>query len=427
MSQAGSQSRRWTERFEPWSRWAVPAGSLAALLLVALVVKGCGGVAARSGDDGHAREPQSGQGGGDHQSGRKGRLPAALAISQKMARDMAGMQLHTAEPRNLSSEIVCNGSIGFNLNRYAQVRPRVDGILRHIIVDVGAAVHGGDELAIVDSATLGEYKSSYVYAVVNEKYTADYCGRLRKLADQQAIPSKTLFEMEHMLQEQQLDVARARQKLVNLGFSNEQIDKFVADNDTHAELAITAPWDGVIVERHAVEGEAVSGNVAVFAVTDLGTMWVQLSVYESDLSRIALGQELTFIADGLPDQKFPAKVTWISPEVDAQTRTIQVRAEAANADRALRANMFGKGRLVVQSARDALVVPIEAVQSVGKEHVVFVPKDGEHFEVRKVELGIQGNDFWQIKSGLSQGEQVVTRGSFLLKSNLENDAFSKVE
>ncbi len=122
---------------------------------------------------------------------------------------MAGMQLATIESRPVSSEITANGSVSFNENRYAQIRPRVDGILRHIHLDVGAIVHAGDELAIVDSATLGEYKASFVYAVVNVKYTETYCERLRRLAEQQAIPSKTLFEMEHMLQEQQLDVARA--------------------------------------------------------------------------------------------------------------------------------------------------------------------------------------------------------------------------
>lgn len=401
--------------------WLLPLGAAAAVVLVALAVKGRAGIEAWF-HRGPVPRAEEGEGAAAGQA-----APTELAVSQQIARQLAGLELATVEPRPISSQITCNGMVGFNENRYAQIRPRVDGILRHVRVDVGAAVHGGEELAIVDSATLGEYKASFVYAVVNVKYTEAYCERLRKLAEQQAIPSKTLFEMEHMLQEQQLDVARSRQRLVNLGFSSDQIDKFVAENDTHAELAITAPWDGVLVQRHAVEGEAVSGSAPVFAVADLGTMWIHLMVYESDLSRIHLGQALTFVPDGLTDQTFTGKVTWISPEVDPQTRTIQVRGEVANVDGALRANMFGKGRLTVSSSRDSLVVPPAAVQVHDRRTVVFVPKDAGHFEVRPVEIGMKSSDYWEVKSGLARGEQVVTAGSFELMSNLANDAFGKVE
>lgn len=401
--------------------WVLPLGALVGLLLVAVVVKGRAGLEAWL-HRGPAPNAANVEAPADAQP-----APTELAVSQEIARQLAGLELATVESRPVSSQISCNGLVGFNENRYAQVRPRVDGILRQIRVDVGATVRGGQELAVVDSATLGEYKASFVYAVVNVKYTEAYCERLRKLADQQAIPSKTLFEMEHMLQEQQLDVARARQRLVNLGFSPQQIEKFVAENDTHAELAITAPWDGVLVQRHAVEGEAVSGSAPVFAVADLKTMWIHLMVYESDLSRIHLGQSLTFVPDGLPDQNFDGKVTWISPEVDPQTRTIQVRGEVANSNGALRANMFGKGRLTVISSQDSLVVPPAAVQVHDRRTIVFVPKDAEHFTIRPVEIGIKSGDYWEVKSGLARGEKVVTTGSFELMSNLANDAFGKVE
>lgn len=421
MTQLSSTLRRASGAGSRWRSWLLPVGALAGVLLVGAAVKGWGDIGRLFQRTNAPRAVE------EQHSAASSPAIHMLAVSQQVARDLTGLELATVESRPISSQITCNGMVGFNENRYAQVRPRVDGILRHIRVDVGAAVHGGDELAIVDSATLGEYKASFVYAVVNVKYTEAYCERLRKLADQQAIPSKTLFEMEHMLQEQQLDVARSRQRLVNLGFSPDQIEKFVAENDTHAELAITAPWDGVLVQRHAVEGEAVSGSAPVFAVADLGKMWIHLMVYESDLSRIHLDQELSFVPDGLPDQTFSGKVTWISPEVDSQTRTIQVRGEVANAGEALRANMFGKGHLVVHSSRDSLVVPPAAVQVHDRRTIVFVPQDAGHFAVRPVEIGIKGDDFWQVTAGLARGERVVTTGSFELKSNLENDAFGKVE
>ena len=352
---------------------------------------------------------------------------SAAGLADAAAGSLGGFEYATIETRPLKSEIVCNGRIGFNENRYALIRPRVDGILTKVFVDVGNKVRAGQELAVIDSATLGEYKSLFVYAVLNVRYTDTYCERLRKLADQQAIPSKTLFEMEHMLQEQQLDVAKARQKLVNLGFSDQQIDNFVAENDTHAKLTISAPWEGVLVQRHAVEGEAVAANSPVFAVADLATMWVHLSAYESDLGKIRLDQPLVFVADGFPGREFAGKVTWISPEVDPQTRTIEVRGEVSNAGDALRANMYGKGRLTVNSSENRPVVPSLAVQQHQGRSIVFVHKRDGEFTPRTVEIGIKEADFWEVLAGLEAGEQVVTTGSFLLKSNLENPAFGQVE
>jgi len=350
-----------------------------------------------------------------------------IRVPEKTARDLAGVELVTVAKRPVASEIVCNGYVGFNENRYAQIRLRVDGILKRVRVDVGAPVKTGQELAVVDSATLGEYKSSYVYAMVNVRYAESYCERLRKLAEQQAIPSKTLFEMEHLLQEQQLDAAKARQRLVNLGFSDEQIEQFVAKNDTHAEMAVTAPWDGVLVQRHAVEGEAVSSNVPLFAVADLETMWVHLSAYESDLGKIRLDQPLVFVPDGLDGQEFKGHVTWISPEVDPQTRTIEVRGEVTNTRDALRANMFGKGRLLSSSADNATVVPSAAVQTHDGHYIVIVRNRPDEYEARRVTIGIKGKHDWEVTSGVRPGEMVVTTGSFLLKSNLENPAFGQIE
>ena len=120
-------------------------------------------------------------------------------------------------------------------------------------------------------------------------------------------------------------------------------------------------------------------------------------------------------------------MTWISPEVDPQTRTIQLRAEVANNAGALRANMFGKGELSLEGAHDGLVVPSAAVQSHDGKQVVFVQKPDNLFEVRRINVGLKDEKFWEITSGLAPGENVATTGSFLLKSSLENPEFGKVE
>ena len=339
MSQSSPMSRRWASGLPCVSQWALPLGAMAALVLVALFVKGWHGLAAWL--------PWTAKPAQVQVEPEQPPPSNILAVSQHIAHDMAGLQLVKVESRPVSSQLTCNGFVGFNENRYAQIRPRVDGILRHIRVDVGATVHGGQELAVVDSATLGEYKASYVYAVVNVKYTEDYCERLRKLADQQASRPRLCSRWSTCCKNRNSTSPRRKQKLVNLGFDGEQIDKFVAENDTQHRLAITAPWDGVLVQRHAVEGEVVTGSVPVFAIADLATMWVHLSVYESDLAADSPGAA----ADVRPRRTCRTRVSRARspgsvPKSIPKRAPFRCAAKWPTSSGALRANMFGKGRLL---------------------------------------------------------------------------------
>ena len=235
------------------------------------------------------------------------------------------------------------------------------------------------------------------------------------------MPIKAVHEANILYRSQQTTSANAKQQLVNLGYTAEQIKQLAETKDTSTELVVAAPWEGEVVARHAVEGELVERNAWLFAVADLRTMWVYLNLYENDLNQVRLGQEVSFEADGLPDRRFVGRITWISPEVDPQTRITQVLTEVTNSDGALRANMYGRGRIVVESSHDCLVVPELAVQTYRERPVVFVRQTDDLFAVRPVKIGIKGERVWELLSGAERGEEVATTGSFLLKSELEKD------
>lgn len=327
----------------------------------------------------------------------------------------------------MDSTISCNGNVGFNQNRYVKVPPKAEGILREVRVDVGSPVRTGDVLAVVNSQVAGDLKASYLKAIIHEGHLRWQLNQYKTLSEQQAVAVKNLLETEHLLEEQLADTARFKQRLREFDYSTEQIEQIVQTKDIGVQLPVMAPRDGVIVQRQAVEGEPAQPQTPLFAIADLESMWLHLHVYESYLPHIRLGQSVTFFPDGLPGQGFTGTVTWISPEVDPQTRTIQLRAEVVNHEGALRANMFGKAELLADKTHDRLVVPQAAAQSHRGNHIVFVQKPDNLFEVRRIVVGLKSDEFWEVTAGLQPGEKVATTGSFLLKSNLENPDFGKVE
>ncbi|HEV3137098.1 MAG TPA: efflux RND transporter periplasmic adaptor subunit [Pirellulales bacterium] len=355
------------------------------------------------------------------------REPTSVRLDRAELRAAAGIEVAPVETRPVDSTISCNGAVGFNQNRYVKVPPKAEGILREVNVDVGSTVHDGEVLAVVNSQVAGDLKASYLKAMIHESHLRWQLKQYRTLSEQQAVAVKNLVETEHQVEEQVADTARYRERLVEFGYSAEQVEQITQTHDISVQLPVMAPREGVVVERQAVVGEPAHPQTPLFAIADLESMWLHLHVYESFLPHIALGQSVTFFPDGLPGQGFAGTVTWISPEVDSQTRTIQLRAEVANPEGALRANMFGKAELLAEKTHDRLVVPPAAVQSHGGKHIVFVQKPDNLFEVRRIIVGLKSDQFWEVTAGLQAGEKVATTGSFLLKSNLENSDFGKVE
>ncbi len=348
-------------------------------------------------------------------------IPAEVKFASEQVVQSLGIELVPVASQSVSGTIACNGRVAFNQNHYVELRARTDGIVRNIGCDVGAAVDARRTLAVIDSPHVGDVKAAYINAVSQmqqDKYDAT---RAERMAADQAVAGKMLREAQTRLAQQQTTTANDRQQLTNLGFSDEQIDSLVIDKDTSTELPLETPWAGCVVSREAVEGAFVERNAPLFAVADLSTMWVYLNLYESDLGRVKLGQTVSFIPDGLSGREFTGQVDWIDPAVDPRTRITQVRAEVANTDGLLRANMYGHGKIVVEPPHEGLVIPAAAVQDFRHQPVVFVQQSPEAFAVRPITIGVKLDRSWEVLSGVSLGEMVVTTGSFLLRSDLEKD------
>ena len=187
---------------------------------------------------------------------------------------------------------------------------------------------------------------------------------------------------------------------------------------TLSRYSLRSPVAGRVVKRQAVVGELVEERDALYSVADLSTMWLLMDIYVRDLMVVRVGLPVIFTVDGLPGHIFEGHVAWVSDAVDDRTRTIKVRANLPNEQGLLRANMFGLARIIVRDDEELPCVPLEAVQTDGCCQLVFVKKEDTLFEPRKVTLGASASGYVEILDGLALGEQVVTAGSFLMKTEI---------
>jgi RND family efflux transporter MFP subunit len=284
------------------------------------------------------------------------------------------------------------GVVDFDETALTDVTTKFKGWVEKLYVDsTGQQVHRGDPLFDIYSPELYSAQVEYLLAL-NQ-------------------PTNLLGAGSEALQ------SSALAKLKFLDVPDEQIAQIKADGKARKTLRVSAPRDGVVAEKMVVEGQMVEAGMKLYRLVDLGTVWVQSQIYEQDLPLIRLGEEATVSLSYLPDRKFRGRVTFIYPTVDEKTRTAKVRMEFHNPGYFLKPGMFATVELAAALAPAAVLVPDSAVLRSGEKNIVFVALDGGRFEPRTVALGARSeDDLYQVLSGLSDGERVVTSGQFLLDS-----------
>jgi cobalt-zinc-cadmium efflux system membrane fusion protein len=232
------------------------------------------------------------------------------------------------------------------------------------------------------------------------------------------------MEREHVTFERALRVAAvnldaARRRLQVLGVEDAEIAKLTAgEGGEISRYTLRSPMAGRVVTRHAVVGESMGADEEIFAVADTARMWLLLNLQERDLATVKTRDRVLFTVDGLPGRSFEGAIDWISSEVEEPTRTIRARVPLDNSDGLLRANMFGRARVIVHDDAEVLAVPESAIQSDGCCTIVFVRESDTVYRPRKVVLGASAHGQAEVRSGLASGDAVVATGSFLLKTEV---------
>lgn len=313
--------------------------------------------------------------------------------------------------------LTTTAEVAFAADRHARLASRVTGTVVEVPARPGELVEQGAVLARVESPELGAAAAAWssaadLLALWERNHARELELVARGLGTQRAV-----IDADTRRVEVRADVARAEQRLRDLGLTGEELAALRAGGGAPG-LAVRAPFPGVVLTREAVPGEVVEAGRPLVSIADTRSMWALLAVPEAASARLAVGQQVVFTTRALPGERFAGTLDWISSQVDRRTRTVEARATLSNVDGRLRANLFGSAALTLVDRGDALLVPRDAVQWEGCCNVVFLPVGDAAFEARKVQLGGATETHVQVLTGLAGGEAVVSVGAFLLRTEI---------
>ncbi|HUC74600.1 MAG TPA: efflux RND transporter periplasmic adaptor subunit [Vicinamibacterales bacterium] len=342
--------------------------------------------------------------------------PVEVSLTPE-AVERAGIKTTIVGTQTRASAITVPGTVTTNAYRDTKVNSLVGGVVREVSVDLGASVTRGQPLAVVFSAELAEAQMKY--RSVQAMFEADHqkLVRTEKLVALGAASRQELEEVTAAHAGHSTEVASARQRLLLLGLSAEQVAGLTDASHVVSDVVVRAPGDGVVIARSVNPGQVVGAAQELFVVTDLRTVWVIGDLYEKDFASIKVGSPATIAIPSRPGAILSGRVAYIDPRVDPATRTAKVRVEVPNRGMELRLGMYVTLDFRTGAGVQSIVVPREAVQAVGDRNVVYVPVEGDdgRFAERPVKLGAVMGDSVQVLEGVKTGDRIVTTGSFFLR------------
>ena len=304
-----------------------------------------------------------------------------------------GVKSEPAMPRVIRTTIRAPGTIQLDERRISVISMRSESWVQKVAnVTTGTKVVKGQPLMEIYSPAISSAAAEYM-ATINSKTTGVTAGYGRG----------------------------SRQRLMNLDVPEAVIAAM--EKNSYAPLGIewSAPRDGVVLERNAVEGMRAQPGDVLFRVADVSVVWAMVDVAERDLGSVAVGQPVIVRARGYPGREFVGNVSVIYPQVNRETRTVRVRVQLANPDEALLPDMYVDAEIASGKSEPVLAVPDSAVLDTGSRQSVFIDKGQGRFEPRDVKLGYRGNGYVEVREGVSNGEPVVVSANFLIdaESNLK--------
>lgn len=276
---------------------------------------------------------------------------------------------------------------------------------------------------IMENEELNAVQVSFFAGRIEELYinfTGEQVNRGQLLA---TIYSPELFAAQQelltaaSLKESQPALYKAvRNKLKLWKLSEKQINSIESSGQVKENFPVYATVSGTVTEKMAQEGDYIKQGQPIYKIADLNSVWAMFDAYENQIADLKEGQEIKISTNAYPGKEFDAKISFIDPILNTSTRTVGIRAELSNKADLFKPGMFIEGKVkgVTGNGEDAVVVPKSAVMWTGERSVVYVKANKEEpvFELRKVTLGNSRGDQYIILSGLQNGEEVVTNGTF---------------
>ena len=358
-----------------------------------------------------------------------------IELSPEVQRN-ANLKIAEVEERPLETMLVATGVVAPDQNRVAHIRPLAQGVAERVLAQMGDRVRAGQPLLNYDNIELGELIGEYLIIQADIRreqaqveVAKSYLSRAESLLAAEAIAQKEyeLRKAEYdqavaTVESKRAEMSRVEEKIHRFGLSDEDLKNLnSSEHDLHRTAShntLSAPFAGVITAQDVAAGETIGPDREVFTLADPSIVWVLADIYEKDLGQLGVGQVCRVTVTAYPGQVFTGKVTYIGDVLDPQSRTSKLRCVVDNPAGRLKLEMFATVELPAAQQRVALAVPGAALQQVDADTVVFVQRGPALFEKRVVRVGEHGDEWVEVLSGVQKGEEVVTTGSFYVKSAL---------
>lgn len=314
------------------------------------------------------------------------------------------------------------GLVEPNAYREVVVTPVAAGRITRVNVQLGEQVRRGLTIAQIYSPQLAEAQTRFLSAQAELEALAQQLRRTERLVEIGAASRQELEGVRATHTARATALEGARSELVLLGMSAGAITTLSTPSDITAILNVPAPIDGVITKRNANLGMNVDPAAELFTVVDLSSVWIVGQLYEKDVRLVRVGTPAQVTTSAYPDLVWRGAVSYIDPELSAETRTARVRVEVKNPERRLRLGMFAELQLGdAAGGESTAVVPREAVQQLGNRSVVYLVDETQpgRFIEREVVLGRAAGDSVEVLSGVRLGDDVVAQGSFFVRAERE--------
>ncbi len=381
---------------------AIQRGGLCAAgaLACSILISGCG-----SGPQERANEMTS-----YSANATKAETPQLFTIPQDQ---MEHVQVVSVQPAPLTRTLRLSGNVSFNAFKTTPVITQVGGPVSRILVVPGEHVHKGQTLLTISSPDYSQMRATYLKARDTYRVADKNYARAQDLYAHNAIAERDLLQAESDRNQAKADLDASEEALKILGISKpDDLEKMPSS----PEIPLLSPLEGVVVERDVAPGQLLqAGTTQAFVISDMSSVWILANVYQGDLAYVKVGDTVSVTTDAYPGS-FHGKISFVSPALDPNTRTLQARIEVDNAGEKLKNNMYCVATVTAGTIANAISAPDAAVlRDDENQPFVYVATGSNQFARRPVEIGESQDGKTQILKGLSPGERVVGNGSLFLQ------------
>jgi len=314
-----------------------------------------------------------------------------------------GVQLGTAELKQVQAELRVTGNVDMDERRIAYVQTRFPGWIRKVYADATYQyIRKGQPLFTIYSPDLVTTEQEYLLAKKNSEQ----------------VRTSTVNGVNTGAQAL---LSAARERLTQWEVPASEIEKLETTGKVITDLTFNAPVSGYITEKNALPNMYVQPESKLYTVADLSTVWVNAQIFQTDIGRIKPGDAATVTVDAYPGKTFRGRVDFILPQVDMTTRTVRTRLVFPNPSLLLKPGMFVNVVLAAPASK-RLTIPTSSVFHSGTRNLVFINKGEGNFEPREVELGPRVGDDYVVLKGTKPGESLVTSANFLIDSEAQLQA-----